>query len=94
MSVIGLVQLVMWSELLLSQHSRRLEKEGTVVRQALVWCLVCPHSRVRLAAQASAKKLVASLGGKQIAIDLLNTLATMTQDAKIQVSSRMYYHIK
>lgn len=88
MSFAGLVQLVMWSELLLSQHSSRLEKEGAVVRQALVWCLVCPHSRVRLTAQASTKKLVTSLGGARLAIDLLNTLATMTQDAKLQVSSR------
>ncbi|KAK3887663.1 hypothetical protein Pcinc_008247 [Petrolisthes cinctipes] len=80
----GLVQLVMWSELLLSQHSGRLEKEGATVRQALVWCLVCPHSRVRLAAQASTKKLVASLGGARLATDLLNTLATMTLNAKIQ----------
>lgn len=75
-----------FSELLLSQHGGRLGKDMVLVHQALVWCLVCPHSRVRLAAQSSTKKLVSALGGAQLATDLLNALTTMTMNNKIQVN--------
>lgn len=81
----GLLQLVTFSELLLSQHSGRLGKDMALVHQALVWCLVCPHSRVRLVAQSSTKKLVSALGGAQLATDLLSALTTMTMSNKIQV---------
>ncbi|KAG0719257.1 eIF-2-alpha kinase activator GCN1 [Chionoecetes opilio] len=80
----GLLQLVMCCELLVSQHNERLGKDISLVHQALVWCLVCPHSRVRLAAQTSTKKLVSGLGGTHLATDLLNTLTTMTMNNKIQ----------
>ena len=82
----GLLQLVTCSELMLSQYSGQLGKNMPLVHQALVWCLVCPHSKVRLAAQASTKKLVLGLGGTQLATDLLNSLTTMTETYKIQVS--------
>lgn len=82
----GLLQLVTFSELLLSQHGGRLGKDVAQVHQALVWCLVCPHSKVRLTAQSSTKKLVSALGGAQLATDLLNTLTTMTMNNKILVS--------
>ncbi|KAK7073636.1 eIF-2-alpha kinase activator GCN1 [Halocaridina rubra] len=82
----GLLQLVTWCELLLSQHAGRLENEAPSVQQALVWCLVCPHSKVRIAAQASTKKLVSSLGGGKLAAELLTTLATMMQNFKVQMA--------
>lgn len=82
----GLLQLVTCCELLLSQHSARLGKGMSLVHQALVWCLVCSHSKVRIAAQASTKKLVSGLGGAQLATDLLNSLTTLTANNKIQVS--------
>ncbi|XP_037791429.1 eIF-2-alpha kinase activator GCN1-like [Penaeus monodon] len=80
----GLLQLVTWCEILLSHHIGKLGNEAMAVEQALVWCLVCPHSQVRLAAQNSSKKLVASLGGAQLAADLLNNLTVMMQNAKVQ----------
>ncbi|XP_068244259.1 stalled ribosome sensor GCN1 [Palaemon carinicauda] len=80
----GLLQLVTWSELLLSQHVGQLGNEASSVQQALVWCLVCPHSKVRLAAQASTKKLVSSLGGAKLASEMLTTLANMMQVCKVQ----------
>ncbi|XP_071537961.1 stalled ribosome sensor GCN1 [Panulirus ornatus] len=80
----GLLQLVAWCELLLSQHSGRLGSESQAVHLALVWCLVCPHSKVRIAAQNSTKKLVSSLGGAHLAVDLLKTLSSMTVTFKIQ----------
>lgn len=81
----GLLQLVTCCELLLSQHSGRLGKGMSLVHQALVWCLVCSHSKVRIAAQASTKKLVSGLGGAQLATDLLNSLTAMTANNKIQL---------
>lgn len=83
--ILGLLQLVTFSELLLSQHAGRLSKDVAVVHQALVWCLVCPHSKVRLTAQSSTKKLVSALGGAQLATDLLTALTTMTTNNKIVV---------
>lgn len=80
----GLLQLVTWCEILLSHHIGKLGNEAMAVEQALVWCLVCPHSQVRLAAQNSSKKLVASLGGGQLAADLLSSLTVMMQNAKVQ----------
>ncbi|ROT65240.1 Translational activator GCN1 [Penaeus vannamei] len=41
-------------------------------------------TQVRLAAQNSSKKLVASLGGGQLAADLLSSLTVMMQNAKVQ----------
>lgn len=79
--------MVTWCEILLSHHIGKLGNEAMAVEQALVWCLVCPHSQVRLAAQNSSKKLVASLGGGQLAADLLSSLTVMMQNAKVQVSS-------
>lgn len=79
----GLLQLVTWCELLLSQHAGRLGNDSPAVHQALVWCLVCPHSKVRILAQATTKKLVSSLGGVVLAADLLKTLSTLTVNFKI-----------
>lgn len=79
----GLVQLVALSEILLSQHLEKIGKELVDVQHGLVWCLVCPHSKVRTAAQASVKKLVAALGGSQLAQDLLKTLTNMMENSKI-----------
>ncbi|KAG7170707.1 eIF-2-alpha kinase activator GCN1-like 1 [Homarus americanus] len=80
----GLLQLVMWCELLLSQHTGRLGNESHAIHQAIVWCLVCSHSKVRISAQVSTKKLVSSLGGAKLAADLLKTLSAMTVNFKIQ----------
>lgn len=82
----GLLQLVTWCELLLSQHADRLGNANVAIHQALVWCLVCPYSRVRLAAQTSVRKLASSLGGSQLAAELLKTLSATISNSRIQVS--------